>query len=146
MASHVAIPFSRSVRALRADGRSRRAIWFLAIPVVVLAAWTVWLFEARIARYETSDRAEVVSSGANAYVEAEFPAAAIARIHLGQRARVELGDATFAGGVAGVDRLRVKVALDRTPSAPRDGLPVRVEIAVETVSPATLLLRSAGLP
>ncbi len=142
------------MRALRADGRSRRAIWFLLIPLVVLAAWTFWFFEARIARYESSDRAGIVVSGAKAYVAAEFPAAfAIARIHPGETARVQIAGIAFAGRVARLDKeihnglLRVEIALDRAPSpvALQDGLPAHVEVEIETVSPATLLLRSAGM-
>jgi len=55
----VPIAFSRSMRSLHADGRSRRAIWFLLIPVVVLAAWTTWFVKSHVARYEVTDRARL---------------------------------------------------------------------------------------
>lgn len=53
------IAFSRSMRSLHADGRSRRAIWFLLIPIAVLAAWSTWFVKARVARYEVTDRARL---------------------------------------------------------------------------------------
>jgi len=47
------------MRSLHADGRSRRAIWFLLIPAVVLTAWTAWFLGAHVSRYEVTDRARL---------------------------------------------------------------------------------------
>jgi membrane fusion protein (multidrug efflux system) len=47
------------MRSLHADGRSRRAIWFLLIPAAVLAAWTAWFLGAHVSRYEVTDRARL---------------------------------------------------------------------------------------
>lgn len=57
----VPIAFSRSMRSLHADGRSRRAICFLLLPAVVLAAWTAWFLGAHVSRYEITDRARLES-------------------------------------------------------------------------------------
>lgn len=47
------------MRSLHADGQSRREIWFLLLPAVVLAAWTAWFLRARISQYEVSDLARI---------------------------------------------------------------------------------------
>jgi membrane fusion protein (multidrug efflux system) len=50
--------FSRSLRALRAD-RSRRALVGLAVGALLVAAWGIWLFGARVAVYEVSGEARL---------------------------------------------------------------------------------------
>ena len=50
--------FSRSVRSLEADG-FRRSIFGLVLVVILLAAWAVWFFGARVARYEVSNQARL---------------------------------------------------------------------------------------
>ena len=80
------IAFSRSMRSLHADGRSRRAIWFLLIPVAVLAAWSTWFVKSSVARYEVTDRArlEVDQAVHVMRVVADFPPAALGHIRVGQ--------------------------------------------------------------
>ncbi|HTU44996.1 MAG TPA: HlyD family efflux transporter periplasmic adaptor subunit [Bryobacteraceae bacterium] len=91
---------------------------------------------------------------------AEFePAAALGKIHPGQRATLRLQGfpwaqyGTVSAQVSRVaaeirdGKVRVELALDPAahPSIPlQHGLPGSVEVAVERVSPAALLLRSAG--
>ena len=120
------------MRSLHADGRSRRAIWFLLLPVVVLGAWTVWFFEARIARYETTDRARVDGSR----IVAEFPSST--QIHTGQPARFRVKSGSFPAHVTRVTADSVELAIDRS-LAPQQGT---VEIEVESLSPAPMLLRA----
>ena len=55
----MAIAFSRSMRSLNADRRSRRAIWLLIVAVLILACWGAWFLQARISRYEISDHARL---------------------------------------------------------------------------------------
>jgi membrane fusion protein (multidrug efflux system) len=50
--------FSRSVRALEADGFGR-SIAGLLLVAILLGAWTVWFFRARVALYEVSDLARL---------------------------------------------------------------------------------------
>ncbi|HEX3684245.1 MAG TPA: HlyD family efflux transporter periplasmic adaptor subunit [Bryobacteraceae bacterium] len=91
---------------------------------------------------------------------AEFaPAAALGKIHPGQRATIRLQGfpwaqyGTVSAQVSRVaseirdGKVRVELALDSAarPAVPlQHGLPGSVEVAVERVSPAALLLRSAG--
>lgn len=125
------IAFSRSIRSLHADGRSRRAIWFLLIPAVVLGAWTVWFFKAPIARYEVSNRARYDGSR----IIAEFHSTG--SIHPGQRA--------YFGGksahVTNVNGASVELALDRPANLPQ-GSTGKVEVQVEFLTPAAMLLRA----
>jgi membrane fusion protein (multidrug efflux system) len=90
---------------------------------------------------------------------AEFaPSQAVGRIAPGQRARVRLEGfpwaqhGTVPGSVSQIGsemrdgRIRVELALDaaRSPIPLRHGLPGTVEVEVERVSPALLVLRAAG--
>ena len=93
-------------------------------------------------------------------VIAEFePAAALGKIHPGQRATVRLEGfpwtqyGTIAAEVSRVaaeirdGKIRVELAIDSAAHSPiplQHGLPGSVEVEVERVSPAALLLRSAG--
>src|SRR5437879_12131773 len=50
--------FSRSLRALEADS-FRPSLWALALVTALLSAGCGWFFFARVAVYETSDRARL---------------------------------------------------------------------------------------
>ena len=148
------IAFSRSMRSLHADGRSRRAIWFLLIPVAVLAAWSTWFVKASVVRYEVTDHArlEVDQAVHVTRVIAEFPPAALGHIHVGQPGRFRLQVGSIPTHVTSVDGevrdgyVRVELSVDRTmTSIPlHQGLTGTVEVEVENVSPATMLVRAAG--
>jgi multidrug resistance efflux pump len=139
------------MRSLHADGRSRRAIWFLLIPVAVLAAWSTWFVKSHLARYEVTDHARIEVDQA-VHVIAEFPPTALGRIRTGQPGRfrsqfcsipvrvTSVGDEVREGYV------RVELAVDRTrTSIPlQQGVTGTVDIEVENVSAATMLLRAAG--
>jgi hypothetical protein len=149
------------MRSLHADGRSRRAIWFLLIPAVVLAAWTSWFLGAHVSRYEVSDRARIEVNAPGSIVPsgeprviAEFAStAALGHIRAGQHAHLRLpgfgsfpAHVTSVGGQIRDGTVRVELAVDPSPAAipVQNGLPATVEVEVESVSPATLLLRAAG--
>jgi hypothetical protein len=151
----VPIAFSRSMRSLHADGRSRRAIWFLLIPVAVLAAWTTWFVKSHVARYEVTGHAQLEVDQALHVIRviAEFPpSAAIGRIRAGQpgRFRLQFGNipvrVTSVGDEVRDGNVRVELAVDRTvTSIPlHQGSTGTLEVEVENVSPATMLLRAAG--
>jgi membrane fusion protein (multidrug efflux system) len=90
-------------------------------------------------------------------IVAEFPPSVLGRIHPGQPARMRLAGypwtqygsltarvATVAGEVR-EGRIRVELAVDTIPAPPvplQHGLPGTIEIEVEKVSPATILLRT----
>jgi membrane fusion protein (multidrug efflux system) len=88
-----------------------------------------------------------------------FPAAAVGRIRPGQSARVRLegfpwtqygllrATVSAVGNEADGGLVRVELAIDADPDSPipvQHGLPGSVEIAVERLSPAVLVLRAAG--
>ncbi len=144
------IAFSRSLRSLHADGRSRRAIWLLLIPVVVLAAWLLWFTRARVAQYETTNRAGTLDS--QRVVAWFFASAALNRIHAGQPAFFRIsGLGSFPARVKAVSREtpegfgRVDLLLDKAARPLSRGMAGTVQVQVEFVSPARLLLRAAGL-
>ncbi|MGA2599606.1 MAG: hypothetical protein ABSH09_21745 [Bryobacteraceae bacterium] len=120
------------MRSLHADGRSRRALWFLLLPVVVLGAWTTWLFEARVLRHETTDHARVDGTR----IIAEFPPST--RIHPGQLGRFLIDGNSIPARVTRVTGQSVELAIDRS-LAPQQGT---VEVQVESLSPAAMLLRA----
>ena len=120
------------MRSLHADGRSRRAIWFLLLPVVVLSVWTIWLFQAHVARYATTDHARVDGT----LIIAEFPPST--RIHAGQLGSFLINEGSFPAHVTRVTGQSVELSLDR-PLAPQQGT---VEVQVESLSPAAMLLRA----
>ena len=102
----------------------------------------------------------VILSSGRMQVIAEFrPAAALGKIHRGQRAMVRLdgfpwaqygtipAEVTRAAGEIRDGKVRVELALRALASSPiplQHGLPGSVEVEIERVSPAALLLRSAG--
>lgn len=148
------IAFSRSMRSLHADGRSRRAIWFLLIPVAVLAAWSTWFVKSHVARYEVGDHASIeVDQAAHVVrVVAKFSPTALGHIRTGQPGsfRSQFGaiptHVTNVEGEVHDGYLRVELAVDRSMTSipAQQGSTGTVEVEVEDVSPATMLLRAAG--
>jgi len=106
------------------------------------------------------DRLGVVLGSGDLHVVAEFaPEAALGRIRPGQSARLRLASfpssqyGSLAASVARVSselrdgRVRVELAVlpESNPGLPLEhGLPGTIEVEVERVSPAVLLLRAAG--
>lgn len=143
----MAIAFARSLRSLEADGRSRGGLWFIVIAAVVLAAWMTWFLRARVAQYERTDRAVVEAApGGRWLAVATFPVSALGRIRAGQPARVFVQGSALTATVAAVssdNASRVVLNLEGTPVL-RNGLQARIEVTVDNLTPAALLLRTAG--
>jgi hypothetical protein len=149
-------PFANTLRCLNAD-RFRGSLIGLGVALVLLLAWSGWFLLARITIYETSASAEVAGDG---FIVADFPAAKFQRIRRGQAAWLyPIRDgakqlARIPAVVFDIDRARsaeparVKLfpVLDRDLGEilPADQK-VRVEIEVEAVSPAAMVLRTSGL-
>jgi hypothetical protein len=149
-------PFANTLRSLNAD-RFRGSLIGLAVALVLLLAWGGWFLLARITVYEVSTTATVAEDG---YVVAEFPAAAFERIRRGQAAwlRPVKEGVKQPARVPGVvfelrrasstepSRVKLFPVLDRDPSEVLPaGQKVKVEIEVETVPPAAMVLRTSGL-
>jgi hypothetical protein len=147
---------------------SLRSVAVLALVVTLLTAWVAWFSGARVAVYAASDSARLQIDGdphpaakPQLSVVALFhPSAALGRVRSGQLARVQFDGfppAQYGSTPARVSnitpelrdrRVRVELTfepgvLSRIPS--QHGLTALVEIEIERVSPATLVLRSAGV-
>ncbi|HEX8695328.1 MAG TPA: HlyD family efflux transporter periplasmic adaptor subunit [Longimicrobium sp.] len=102
----MAVPFSRTTRALRADG-ARRSIALQVAGVLLLAAWAAWLAAARLTLYETSAGARVEAGRAVHPVDAAAGGRVVAAPGL------RLGAAVRAGEVlvvldAGAERIELE--------------------------------------
>ncbi len=89
--------FARTLRALDADD-FRVSNVVLVLVVLLLGAWTWWLFAGRVAQYETSSSVRVEP---NRFV-ATFPARVLDHVRPGQSATVEIDGATVPARVAAI--------------------------------------------
>ncbi len=150
----MSIPFSRSMRSLNADSL-RPSLVGLVIAIVLLVAWAGWFFLAQITIYETGQIVGLTSTGT---VVANFPPEALGRIHRGQPAFLRPNVATenpiesIPAIVADVTNDdpdgRIQVELFALPSAAslaflQNNPTGQVEIEVERLSPATLVMRAS---
>lgn len=105
------------------------------------------------------DRLASVIPEGHVHVVAEFPPTALGRVRAGQSARLRLEGfpwlqygrlpavVTRIASEARERRIRVELALERVADLPitvQHGLPATVEVEVERVAPAILVLRGAG--
>jgi membrane fusion protein (multidrug efflux system) len=153
------------VFTLKADS-SRRSLAVLALVVALLTAWIAWFAGARVAVYAVSDSARlqaIVPEGILKIVALFQPSEALGRVRPGQPARVRFDGfpwTQYGSTPARVSnvaaelrdgRIRVELtfdagALTTIPGIPyQHGLTALVDVEIERVSPATLVLRSAGV-
>jgi hypothetical protein len=140
------IVFSRTIRALDADD-FRGSNIALALALVLLAGWTVWLFRAGVPQYQiTSD----VRAEPNRFI-ATFPPRALNQLRPGQSATVKLDGDTIPAKVGAilidaansqVRAILLPVTEDSTAAAGHH--PTQALIEVERVSPVTVLMRAIG--
>lgn len=81
--------FVRTMRSVEADGL--RGLLRLLIPLVLLAAWSGWLFLARVSVYAVSDTARLEAESAAHAVQAPV-AGRVARVAMTLGADVHAGD------------------------------------------------------
>lgn len=150
----MATPFSRTTRSLHADSY-RASVVALLLAVLVFGAWAGWFFLARISLYEVS---QSVRSTKPETIVSDFPMETQERIWEGQSASLQLDDPRNSG----VQRSVPAIVMHVTPNAQKGQLEVelallelvdlpsnsqvkgRVDIEVDRVSPATLVLRASG--
>jgi multidrug resistance efflux pump len=159
---HMSMPFVRSMRSLETD-HFRRAIVMLLIAAALLIAWAGWMVLAQVPLYAATQTAHLMVNHedvARFNIVASFePAVALGRIYPGQTAVMRLDGFPWSqyGTIpATVQRVAtevidgsVQVELSIIPNARstvplQQGLPGAVEIELERISPALLLLRAAG--
>ena len=147
----MSIAFSRTTRSMNQDS-FRPGLVGLATLILILVAWLAWFFLAPIPLYETSREFQVRRSGT---LLVTFPPESLGRILPGQKAALSLSgagghpDQLYSAEVMNVPG-RGEDAVEVYLFSPPDALaqqplpPGLVKVEVETVSPATLLLRSTG--
>ena len=84
------IAFSRSLRSLESDG-FRRSFWALALVVLLLSASCGWFLLARVAVYESSERARLEVARA-AHPVAAAVGGRVMATHFALGQRVKVGD------------------------------------------------------
>jgi hypothetical protein len=137
--------FARTLRALDADD-FRMSNVVLALAAVLLGAWTWWLFAGRVAQYETSTSVRVEP---NRFV-ATFPARVLDHVRPGQPATVELDGVAVPAKVAAIgmdaatSQVQVILLAATERAAPASAKSAEASVEVESVSPATLVLRAIG--
>lgn len=135
------IAFARTLRALDADNfRAPKMGLFFAI--ALLAAWTWWLFAARIPQFEVSTNLELSNHSAVAI----FPLTTT--IHPGQPAQITLTDGQILNAHVESVRnepttVRVHFDLSSTPvPSPEPPAPARATVEVDHAAPATIVLHA----
>ena len=128
------IAFARTLRALDADGFRGSKLGLLAA-VLVLAAWTWWMFAARVPQYESTTHVRIESGRAIAY----FPPAALAHISIDQPAVIHSDNGMVHARVLSVAADHTELALPPNPQPP---IPVSVDIETSRVSPAAIVFRT----
>jgi hypothetical protein len=134
------IAFSRTLRALEADDfRASKA--GLLIAALVLAAWTWWIFAARVPQYESTTNVRMESGRVVAY----FPASAMVRISVGQPALIHIEGSTFPSRVQSIASDHIDLALPANSQLPTAASSsASADIEVSRVSPASIALQSLG--
>ena len=145
------VQFSRSVRSLQADNLSPIIIGAVGF-ALLMVGWLLWFFFATVVTYETSNTATYQPQG---YVIASFAPATFRRLQPGQPAefmpQTAEGKAPAIRVIAtdlypetGEVRFIIRVEDDEVPAL-QPGMTGTVRIIVEQLSPARIVLRSAGL-
>jgi hypothetical protein len=150
----MASPFSRSLRSLNADSFVPSLIG-ATLAMLMLLTWLIWFTLAQVTLYEITDNFIVEDKET---IIALFPAQSQTQIHPGQSALLRLDvpigaeSATIPAVVVDVipalnqDKLEVElyVRSGLSPIPLHEGMSGKVEIEVEYVSPAVLVMRATG--
>lgn len=148
----MASPFSRTLRSLNADSYLVSMV-SLTIALVLLLLWLAWFVFAQITLYETSNTFKIVNDET---VLVYFPHSAQTQIQPGQAALLRL-DVPIGAEAATIPAMVMDVEIPLTaqqivaelyvmsqfsPIPLRDGLTGKIDIEVEHISPATLVMRA----
>ena len=148
--------FSRTTRSLSADGHSSTLIGLLVV-LLLLVVWGAWFFAAGVPIRQSSASAQVTSPR---QVTATFSSDGLLGINRGQlvdfhpAGNIGAQNGAIPGIVTGVSEESsgeltvVEIALrfeHALPAPLQEGLKGQVDIELERVSPATLILMSAGM-
>ncbi len=140
------------MRSLEADG-FRPSVIALLLAAVLLIGWLGWFVFGRITVFETAPAVSVSQTGD---VVVDFPAEKRPLFHIGQvgwvrltlphnQPKVDLPVIVMDISPAGESvRLELYAVQDPTSPALANDLPAQVEIQVEKISPAKLVMRASG--
>ena len=141
-------PFSRTLRSLDADGFGPSLVAII-LAMLLLLSWGMWFFFANIPLTEVSQNIEITQSET---MIATYSPEAVTHLQEGQDAYVRLEglwSETLPAIVMSVNYEKGQVELFAEEDLSYvDGVQERVdyvEIEVEQVSPATLVMRASGL-
>lgn len=152
-------PFSRTMRSLHADSFRPMLVGLIGASILI-AIWCIWFFFAQVTLYEHSLVARVTKGE---IIVAEFSAEALNRIQQGQPARLNI-DGAMGQQVGSISAIVTDIIKPSTSEQKETGevklfsfaeasSPIRfeeeltgqVEIEVEHISPAKLVMRASGL-
>lgn len=147
----MAAPFSRSLRSLQIDS-FRVSLIGMILASAVLLALIAWFFMARITLYENSANIQI---GEDGRFLATFRPETMARLQVGQNAILRLNPGAEGGLISlpamVIDRslssnqVELLILADISPQAfAGGGITAQVEVEVESVSPAALVIRASG--
>lgn len=147
----MSLQFSRSLRSLRIDSFRLSRIG-LVFAILNMTALIIWFFLAKVTLYETSSS---ISFSEDGRLIADFSPESIKRLQPGQSAilRVSPGtdqpSTTIRAFVYGVDSEKNLVELYLLSNGipeefPKDKLSGQLEVEVEYITPAQLVLRTSG--
>jgi hypothetical protein len=149
----MSIAFAQSLRSLQAD-RNRVSLVALSLAGLLFLGWLVWFFFAPVTLYETG---QIVQTSSDGVVVAHFPLTAQTRLQVGQAVQLHLEGAEQAAAIPATvadiaqqatgDQIQVVIYADMDSphvAALQDGLTGRASVAVESLSPARLVMRSTG--
>ncbi len=132
------IAFARTLRALNADDFRASKLGLLAA-VALVAAWTWWMFAARVPQYESTTNVHIESSHAIAYFSAE----ALRRMHADQTAIVRFDSEAFPARVQTVAADHAELVLATSHQTPvTTSTSATAEVEVSRLSPAAIALRT----
>jgi len=129
---HQGIAFARTLRALEADDFRASKLGLLTA-IVLLGAWTWWLFAARVPEYESTNNVRIESGRAIAY----FPSTS--SIAIGRPALVHVNGTTISAQVQTIASDHVELAL---PATSQVLTATSVDIETARVAPAALALKT----
>jgi hypothetical protein len=139
------------MRSLQVDS-FRSSLVGLGVAMILLAGWLVWFFMAQVSLYELNQAAQITGQG---LVIVNFPSETQGRFWPGQTARLRL-DGDLGAEIGLIPAMvmdvtnqprqkQIQVELATLFNAPLpDGLTGQVEIEVERISPAVLVMRATG--
>lgn len=147
----MSISFTQSMQSLYAD-RGHATLWGAGLVTLCLLLWLGWFLTPSLTVYAHGHLVKLTRSGT---LVAEMPALESTSLRAGQTAYIYPTNSPQQGLTASVmevasqdnsDRIQIMLYLhDNTDEDPfASGVTGEVQVAVETIAPATLLLQTLG--